>query len=240
MDLERFMDTPKRKVGHIELQDFASFVAFVKAHVQEASCMFVTMSGRGRQNTPPKFTCVFDFHQTAKQGGAPGWCEFSASWQVILLVAAAEWLAHDGEWLSQEAFAEFLEDRRTEVVDPVAAEVVEMASNLQATKTVQFQRGIRLDNGDTQLLYEGETKARAGKAGQLEVPSRLAVRLALYEDATPVEFPARLRYRISDGGELKFRYDFMLLDEMLEQCYHDCRKAVEEATALTILRGKHG
>jgi uncharacterized protein YfdQ (DUF2303 family) len=79
-----------------------------------------------------------------------------------------------------------------------------VTTSLQATRSVSFKSGVRLNSGDTELTYDEQTTAKAGP-GKLEIPKEFTVRVAPFAYTEPVELVAKLRYRI-DNGRLLLSY----------------------------------
>ena len=129
----------------------------------------------------------------------------------LALVESIEWQAwrtHNGKQMPQEAFAEFLENRAGEIVQPSAAQILEVASSMHATRTATFGRGQRLQNGDVQFTWREETTARAGDAGTVEIPAEFVVELQPWQLDETVRLRALFRYRISPEGKLALYFVF--------------------------------
>src|SRR5579859_2951992 len=109
---DRWLDWPKRKAGTVTVRNVASFKAYWDKHHDDASEVFADL-GAGT------VTAVLDAHGTYEQGGGG---EDGARWQQHRLILALtptlpwqEWTAKDRKFMSQELFAEFIEEHASDV-----------------------------------------------------------------------------------------------------------------------------
>jgi uncharacterized protein YfdQ (DUF2303 family) len=222
--LERFRDRPIRIRGQKTLSDVASFMAYVGRFGGRSS--LITQKG-------DSFLAELDFHQDAE---APSWNEHSVTLTLTLNETFAVWKKIDGQVFVQRDFAEFLEMNTLGIVKPCAADVVQIARTLQAKKTVQFESGVRLQNGDTKLVYVEETKAGAGVKGEMEIPETITLSLPVFQGQEPQEIVLKLFYSI-DSGTLKFRVRIFDLAKMLRDGRDAVRGTIENALKLKVLIG---
>jgi len=125
----------------------------------------------------------------------------------------------NGKRMTQAAFAEFIEDNYPDIVKPSHAEMIQVSTNLSAKKSVQFSQATRLDNGQSQLVYQEEVKGSVEtKGGSMKVPDGFTLKLPVFLGGAAYQLDARLRYRIEDG-KLQIWYDL-----------HRPHKVVEAAT----------
>ena len=116
------------------------------------------------------------------------------------------------------AFAEMLEDFARDIIDPDAATMIETAQSFQAASSVSFESSARLSNGTIGLSYREETEAKAGNAGQLEVPEMFLLRFPILRGGDPVDIIAKLRYRI-DRKELRLGLRVPGLEDYLSEAF---------------------
>lgn len=128
------------------------------------------------------------------------WGVHRARLQLSPSEAWTAWTGISGKQLPQEEFANFLEDHLTDVVDPPAAQLLEIASTIQATIGANFERGIRLDSGQLRLRYQETIEGRAGAAGDLTIPQTITLGLAPFDGGDPFRVTARFRYRVPRAG----------------------------------------
>ncbi|WP_269057538.1 DUF2303 family protein [Yersinia pseudotuberculosis] len=82
---------------------------------------------------------------------APTWNDHRAHYRCELSKAWKIWQKYDGQTLSQEQFAELLEDRAADVVNPTGAELLEIATKFQVIRKAVFGSAMRLATGDWRI-----------------------------------------------------------------------------------------
>lgn len=115
----------------------------------------------------------------------------SDSWQA--------WAKLDGSLVHQTQLAEHIEDNAPDIVQPTAAEMLEIAQSFQANSKVTFESTQFLANGQRALHYREDTEAKAGRKGDLTIPAEFALALQPFVGSETYRVVARFRYRISDG-----------------------------------------
>lgn len=187
-DLTRFLPAPRRTEATVKMETAESFCEYFQRHQLADSVVFAEITP-----TAAKFTGIID--QTGKD--EPRWRGHRVVFATLPTIEWARWTKADGSQMSQEAFAEFLEDNLPDLVEGAA--LLEVSRSLQARKDINFKQALRLDNGDTQLIYEETTQAKAGQRGEFEIPKEFDICLPLFVGAPPSTIRARLRYRIESG-----------------------------------------
>lgn len=221
--LEHLLQLPARKRGAWKFGDAASFVAYYKQH-QLGSVIY------GRID-PPRFLAVFDDHREYE----PGWRDHTAEYACSLSAEWKTWTGNNKKAMPQEVFAQFIEDNLPDIVEPSAADMLEISRTLEAKTKVNFASGIRLDNGQVDLTYQETIEGTAGK-GKLQIPETFAVGIAVLEGGPKYKVTARLRYRIKDGS-LALWFDLLRPHKVLEDAVLDIWKQIAEQTGQTILNG---
>lgn len=195
LDLERFCEWPNRAKGTYKPATVEAFTNYVEKHAdKEKTTVWV-------HPTEGKIQAILD--DNAPNGTA--WRDHRALLELIVTPEWNFWLANDGELLSQQAFAEKIEDGVREIIKPDAAEMLEIAQSIQATTDVAFRSKIEIHSGEVQMAYDEKTQATAGKAGQLTVPQTFDLAISPFVDEDPYKITARLRYR-AQGGTLRIGY----------------------------------
>lgn len=100
---------------------------------------------------------------------------------------------------SQEEFAEFLEEHGVNVVTPPAADLIELVTKMQVTRQVNYKRAIHLHDGRQQFTYTNDNDS-----GTVEFPTRLELGIPVFKGGQPYRVQVLLRYRLQDGGTLRF------------------------------------
>lgn len=185
---------PRRKKGTVHVQDADSFIAYIAKHGLAETEVFADPARKA-------LVGVINAHQESEDyEGTAGHGDHRVVLELIETDSWKAWLARDKKWHSQLEFAEHLEDNANDVVDPDPATMLEIAQSFHASTSADFKRAERLTNGLVQLRYEETQTARAGQAGDLDIPTVFALSISPFEGSPPHEITARFRYRISNGN----------------------------------------
>lgn len=225
-NMEHLLDKPSRTKAVVFLHSLESFLDYYARFATENSMIYASDS----QN-PQRITAVFD-HHTADE---PAWSGHKAILECLPSEEWAIWSKKSGVPMTQEAFAEFLEDNLADIFKPTGAEMLEVATSLTMTKTVNFSSGIRMADGQTQFSYTEESKGSA-KKGLLEIPTEFEVVIAPFNQGLLYTLIARLRYRIKDGA-LTFWYDLLRPHKVIEEAFANMVFQTQEKTGNTVLMG---
>jgi uncharacterized protein YfdQ (DUF2303 family) len=207
--LKEYRTDPERVCQHVTLLTAEDFLAYWKRFKSDSSVVF------GDERTAT-YKAIVDFHAA---DGTPKWCSHMATYACPKSKEWEVWNAANGKHMSQEAFALFIEDNYPDIVKPSHAEMIQVSTNLSAKKSVNFSQATRLDNGQSQLVYQEEVKGSVEtKGGSMKVPDGFTLKLPVFLGGAVYQVEARLRYRINDG-KLAIWYDL-----------HRPHKVVEAAT----------
>lgn len=198
--LEELRKQPRRVVQRVAFSHPDTFVAYVRRFGLEAADVSPFVIAHGKS-----ITAVIDYHEVgeAVANTIPRWCSHRADLTLERSTPWRTWLGHDGEHMSQLELAEFLEDNIGDV-ETVGekggpAELLDVCASIQASRSGNFSRAERQDNGDTVMSWAEETTATAGKAGKVKVPDRFTLKVPIFEGTPAVLVECRFRYRLRDG-----------------------------------------
>ncbi len=224
-----YREFPEHKQGTVTVRDVASLGRHYAKHSDNDSEVFADLDAA-------TVTAVLDAHR-------PG----AARWQmhrvILRMQKTPEWLtwtASDRKLMSQQDFAEFIEDNASAIAPdgPVtAADLLEIAQSFQAHTRVQFSSGKRLSSGETQFTYSEDTTASAGGKGTISIPSEFELGIRPLEDCVAWRIKARFRYRLSDGT-LRLGYHLDDPARAFREAVSDVTGQAEEACGVTIMRGQ--
>lgn len=228
VDLAPYADAPDRTVGEATVQDVDSFVEYWHKYAHPASEVWA--SQRDMQ-----IVGIID----APGAEAPGWaqhrvrliCEPDPAWQA--------WLTQSGQMLDQASFAELIEDRIVDFVEPAGADMLELAQTFQAKQKVAFESSKLLASGERQLTYKEDTDAKAGRRGQIDIPAEFKIGVRPFRRAEPYRVTARLRYRIREG-ELLLGYKLNRPDDVAQAAFDGIAQQIRDALQVPVLAGKPG
>ena len=216
---------PSRKAGVIASRNIKDFVSLVNREKGPSSIILCDFK-QGRLRT------IVDFHSAS----GPEWCEYMVD---LVLNTTPEWQAwssHFGIQMPQVDFAEFMEERHVDVHRPSGAEVLEIALTLTSKTKVDFTSGVRLANGDVQLDYREESETKAGKSGDLEIPTKIELFLPIYEGFREQFVECLLRYRITNG-KLSFLIKPLNCGTVMRKAMDGVVDVLREETGLVVVDG---
>lgn len=188
VDVDSRQPAPAATIRTVRVRSVGSFGAYLARHSDDRTEVYADERAQ-------VVTGIID----APVPGAPAWEQHRVILDLARTTAWDRWADVSGKWLHQEAFADLIERSLPDIVAPDAATMLEIAQTFQASTRVEYQSAVRLDSGETQLVYQEEMSASAGRARQLEMPP--SMRLALRPwTACPAGYAvdARIRYRVKD------------------------------------------
>lgn len=224
LNLEHLLNEPTRKRGIATFYAAGSFATYVEDHGEVGrTAVYADIEAK-------KVIGVLNGHET--NNADAGWGDHRAILQLRHPPAWERWIDRDDVIGTQQAFAEHIETSLGDIVDPLAADLLEMAQSFQATVKVDFKSSQFLANGQRQLRYEETINAKAGQQGNLTVPSQFTVQLQPFEGSDTYKMTARLRTRI-DNGRLLIGYQLDRPEEVLRAAFDDVLTEIEETTEIT-------
>lgn len=210
-DLEPLLDKPLRTRACLVFADKGSFMAYVNEHKMQDTAIFVSRDSW-------IVTALIDFHSPEQTS----WCQHRAEYHIKASREFDQWRINENKVLTQREFAEFLEDRCQDIIEPRGADIMEMVMNLEGKITAHWESAIRTSNGEVQLRYHEEVETKHGGAnkGNITVPQKLSLTIPIFHKEDARSFQVRLRYRVKEG-KIVFWYQIvdhlLLLDDELEK-----------------------
>ncbi|WP_396586435.1 YfdQ family protein [Bermanella sp. R86510] len=224
---EELLNQPTSLREQVNLHSVESFIEYFNNFADEGSHIFVDIDNA-------KFKAVIDYHFST---ASPRWNRHTVAYQFPKTVEWSKWLNSDGEKMDQVNFALFIEDNIKEIIEPAGAEMLEIATSLQAKNNVSFKSATRLDNGETQFDYREDIESSAGANGQLNIPTEIKLALKPFQGSETYNVTARFRYRITQG-QLIMWYDIVRPHAIIEDATNDAfEKVKSEMNQGVILMG---
>ena len=202
---------PQRRKGMASVNTLESFVALTERHATANSVIFADTNWRA-----PSLTAIIDYH-SKEAGGPADNCSHRIHYPFPLTEEWQAWVAIDGKPLNQGQFAEFIEDHRADLAAPHEDEIaywqdmlggkvaypneLQMLSRgLKINAETKASSAVTLATGEGELTWEETHTARDTKGGKIIVPSLFMVSVAPFYQGEKARMPARLRYRMPQGG----------------------------------------
>ncbi|MGN7977395.1 DUF2303 family protein [Microbacterium sp. 22195] len=211
IDTDEYAESPRRKTGARSVTDAASFVAYVNRHADSRTEVYAHANSS-------KVVGIIDSHDEAGTPG--GWQKHRVTLDLEHSKAWAAWAEADGQLFQQDVFADFIDDRYLDVIDPTAARMIDIARSFQAHTKVTFESTIRETSGDVKLNFTEDTAARAGQKGDIEIPARIQLALRPYVGGPIYSIWAHFRYRLR-GGAVLLGFKLERPENILEAAFAD-------------------
>lgn len=261
--IDQWRACPERMKGRVQLNELESLAAYVNRHKRDESIIFVDDSDL----TAPSIEVIFDAHEPESvrlrppetEGESPpepcaGWQDFRATYAFPMTPAWKAWFQVTEKWMSQAAFAGFLEERIDEVLDPSdpgepakamaeklgftlagAGKLLEVSRGLQLRINQNVVSAQNLSTGEVQVVFE--EKHEDTKGGALKVPGGFAIAVPVFRGGALYRIPVRLRYR-TESGRVLWQLLPHRLDQVFENAIEGAAEDLRQKTALPVLRGK--
>ena len=227
LDMEVGLLAPLRKRGMVVVFDAASFNQVI-ADNKDAGNIAIYFD-----RNPERPSVVGVLNGNGKDG--PGWGDFCVSIQFRPTPQWVRWKKIDGQLLPQAEFAEFVEDNMEDIADPLGAQMLEIATELQTTRTVNFRSAVRLSSGAIQFTHNQDDQAKVG-AGAVAVPETFTLGIAPVFGMPSYAVPARFRWRIVEG-KLRLGFKLQRVETMMAKIVEDVIAKIERGANISIMDG---
>lgn len=227
LDLERYRATPNRPTGSVVLTQAESLHLYVDEH---------------KLGTSPRAYANVDLAQIAvvlndHNGGEAEWGDWRATLNLLPSLGWKRWAEKDGCLITQEDFAEHIEDGLLEIVSPSGARMLEIVQSFHATNRATLDSATRLDNGETQLSYVEVVTARAGQKKNIAIPQAFELALQPFEGGASFKVKARFRYRIS-GQQLVLGYKLERPEDVRRAAFDEVCAFFAQETGVPLFYGQ--
>lgn len=244
--LETYRLHPERKQGTAEAQTFESFCELINRHKSEHSVIFADADWR-----KPSFTAVLDYHHLGVDG-QPDYGKHRVHYAFPLSEEWQAWNKMNGQKMTQEDFAYFLEDRVAELSAPTDEEriwlerdfattvatpsqLVELSRGLQVNVASKVKAAHTLANGEGQIVWEESHQDANGQP--LKVPGIFILSVPPFFMGDKMRIPVRLRYRAA-GGSVVWFYQIYRPDQFITEHVRHALFDAREKTGLPAYEGK--
>ena len=117
-ELDKWLPAPRRLKGRAVAETLDGFVELVKRHSTDRTAIFAVCGAA------PSLTAIIDYHGPSIGGSAPdpSFCEHRVTYAFPKTAELLAWERSAG-WMAQQAFAQFLDAQRFDLVDPLDAAI---------------------------------------------------------------------------------------------------------------------
>jgi uncharacterized protein YfdQ (DUF2303 family) len=215
VDWSAHLPRPARQSGTAYLANPGSFAEYVLRHSTPETVIFADKADGvlvAVFNGPPA-TSQDDARQVAGHG------DWRARLDLVDGADWVEWRALDRSVVPQREFGEHVDGLAHTMVEPDGATMIEIATTLTSKTKLDFASRVNLGNGEVSFKAEEETTSRAGKTGNVEIPTQFMFRVPLWEGTDPVDIVARLRFRAGREDGVMMGYRIVRKAEAVERAF---------------------
>lgn len=182
-------------------------------------------------------TAQLDWHPPSDQDTPSNGGSLKHSAQLVLRPSEEfkRWNAFaTGGLKSQADFALFLEENAADIWQPEPTEMLELARDLEAASGQTFKTRTRLENGDSALVFESETKVTS----RVQPPREFTVHIPLYQGEEPEALQALFRWRAS-SGVIQMGFIWHRVEYMRQARFNQIAFAAAENTGRPVFFGRN-
>lgn len=253
--LEPYDEGPRRRNGIAHFSDLDSFVLHVERFKGSASALFADKNGGA-----PKLVSVLDYHRGGEdylkangESATAQWCKHRGVYQFPLSEEWEAWTTASKAPMTQAQFAEFLESRIVDIIDPkkagesisllveqlgvtpvYPAAVLEVSRGLTIRQNSTVANHVTLATGETQLQYATEHSDEKGQP--IKVPGAFLIGIPVFEEGDSFQALVRLRYRIVDRA-VRWSIEVFGLDRLLDVAFRTACSDARDRTMLPLFYG---
>lgn len=188
--LEPIHSTPYRQRGTDEVANAASLVEHIRRYASVPAAV-------------PLYADVEKEHVVAIYDDCTPALAAWRQHRVVLRLARhpawSDWLKVHHKPVGQSDFADFLEDRMEDLVDPTTADLLEIVRDLRGHKGARWQSAYDPRTGDRTLTWAEETTMAGVRKGDVTVPETITLAVPLWQGEALTRIEARLRVRVEEG-----------------------------------------
>lgn len=252
VSLKRYLDEyrikPDRKKGTADLLRIDSFIAHVKRFMDEHSAVFVDVVNQRE----PRLVAVLDYNEQG--AGSPRFGEHRAVYRFPLSEEWKAWSGLAGNPLDQGRFADFLEERIVDILEPSTVgeaitnfartlgialappqRILTLSKGLTLRVGSKVTRHINLSTGEAKIGFEEQHGSEDNSP--LAIPGGFAIGIPVFRAGPAYQIAVRLRYRVKDGA-VTWLVSFQQLDTVWDHAIDEAAFAVGEATKLPVFYGR--
>lgn len=158
------MERPRFITAAPQFHESKAFIAYVNEFKDRATRIFYTQDGN--------FIAVIDYHDANEAMGDHG--DHVAKLTLKRAPEWLDWVKANGEAMTQQDFAEFIEDHARDVTQPDPEQMLVIATGLQAKMGAEFRQAINQSDGTIQLQYDEKVEGTV-RGSQQPIPKQFQV-----------------------------------------------------------------
>lgn len=255
---DEYRTRPERRKGMAKFSDLESFCLHVNRFKGENSVIFSS-----DDMARPSLTCVLDYH--AAGGNEFEGTHFGEHRSLYQFPLSDEWKAwaqaDESGYMDHASFAEFLEDRIDDVLEPLGPEQDDESASTKALrrriallggnmgtpqKIMELSRGLKinqnasttsaknLSSGEVQVAFKTENVDDNG--APITVPTMFLIAVPVFQNGPLYQMPIKLRYRLR-GPSIIWALIRSDPRKIFENAFKEAVKTAGDTTGLPSLIG---
>ena len=224
--LKDLLPPPLDRRASVVMQDAGSFIAYVNDFKTPTSRTFVLVE----REKGASFNSILDYH-TSGGGLQPFWGHHRVGFAMKTSPEWERWQKGANVVMSQVEFAEMIEERAHDFINPASGTMLDMAEKFEASRDSKYSSKVNRTSGDVTLSYEDETTT-----GQVKIPTTFTIFIPVFDGEEAQEVTIRLRYRVGGGG-VKFHYEIENPAKLIDEAVTDVIERVAADTEIPTHRG---
>lgn len=216
-DLSIHLKSPTRIERLVELASVKSLIDYTKRFRSAETSIY-------SKDNSKNIRVVFD-HSSPNN---PEWHGHSAKYEAKYSIEYSAWLAVCSKRSSLIDLARFLEQRRSDVVEPSGADMLALALNFKATRNASFSNQNNLRDGSVQFTYTEDNKS----SGTIEVPETMTLHIPLFDKDDPQEVILRVSWKL-DQGSVSFGFEIVNREQIERDRFDEIVDFVEEESGVS-------
>lgn len=219
---------PRYRHGNSTHHEVGSFIEHVKRYKSETTVVWADVNDCD-------VVAVYDYTPAGPTGAA--WMRHTASYAAPYSQEWKRWFNRANEVMSQDDFAEFLENEAERIQGdvskgwPSSVELLEMARDLRIYTKGQFERRVDPVTGQYALVCKEEHESHSTK-----IHREFRVWLRVFQGGDAYSVLARVKFRL-EGGRVTFVYELPRAEEIVANAFGGVVEKVKTETGCPVFMG---
>lgn len=224
--LDQRASAPRRLQGTSEHHELDSFIEHIGRFKADHSVVWADRKS-------VRIMAIYDY----ASNGDPRWAGHRAAYTCPLAPEWVAWVGKEGEGMTQDAFANFIEEHQHDIVGgdkngPTAMDMLELARNLQIHIKGEFRKVIDPTTGTGALVVREEHGEQSTK-----IPKSFRLALRVFEGGVQYAVEARIRFTLQNGRAF-FGYVLHRREETVRDAFNEVIAKVRSSTGLPVYMGR--
>lgn len=232
---------PGRIAASVLVHDQASFIAYINRYKTEATQLFAEPGFLAGGSA--KMQAVLDYHRASNGAGDSrdkkatnaNYTAHIANFVPRYSEAWTRWQAASKEPMEQAELAEFIEENRADIVDPSAAQMLDIVRTFKVKKDSEYDSLTYQPDGAVKLHYS----ERVQQQGSTIFPEKLHIGIPVYFRGEVFKVGVFTRFKLG-GGKLRFQLKLDRDDIIEDEAFKAMIETVGEKVGVVPYLGRRG